>query len=92
MSHPTLRHFSRLISPTVRDGSLPATPRRIRLHDGETLDHYMGAPYHAMVGGKRLLIQKGFYVGWRTVLTHTHVLTNTYLWVKVEEPFVIQKH
>jgi hypothetical protein len=78
--------------PTVKDGSLPATPRRIRLRDGEILDHWMGAPFPAMLGGERIMIQKGFYVGQRTVLSHRYVMTHPHRWDRVDEPFPIEKH
>lgn len=90
----TIRNFGGLIPPTIRDNSLPATPRRIRLRSGigEILDHWMGKPFRAKVRGEYILVPTGYYVGVNMVLSHSYVLTHTYLWDRVDEPFPINRH
>jgi len=92
MTHRTLYGFTRPITPTINDGSLPATPRRIRLNTGEMLDHYLGKPFTAKVGGQFIQVQKGDYVGRSTVLSHRYVLTHTFEWERVGEPFPLERH
>lgn len=91
-----LRHFSSLVmrAPTRKDGTLPATPRRIRLNSlhaghGEVLNFYTGKPYPAKVAGVITHIQTGDYVGVNLVLSHAHVLTHPQMWEMVGEPFPV---
>lgn len=94
-----LRHLSSLTmrSPTVRDRSLPATPRRIRMKEphpaaGEILDFYVGRSFFAMVRGRRIEVNSGTYVGWCAIISHEFILMHPEMWDKVEEPFHIVQH
>ena len=91
MSHSTLRHFGKLIMPTRKDGSVLATPRRLRLVNGETLDHWMGDPFTCRVQGQLVQVRRGDYVGPSNVLSHQYIMTNSHLWSTVREPFTLAK-
>lgn len=94
-----LARFSSLTmkAPTVRDNSLPATPRRIRLKaphllHGEVLDFYVGRTFFARVGSERIEVRPGTYVGGRAIISHEFVMTHLDMWEKVEEPFHLVAH
>lgn len=75
---------------TLRDNSLPATPRRIRLiSSGEILDFYSGAPYQAAGG---ITVQTGSYVGSYLIASHAWVMSHLTLWEPIAEPFPIISH